>query len=81
MVFNLFLHDENCRTLVVVYAVNESGIDKSVDKSFLVCQMLVDYLCHVAVLLQIIDVTRHKRSVNICAHEFVQWVEALINTN
>lgn len=60
-VFNLLLDYECRRTLIVVYAVNESGVDKSLQ----VCQVLIDNLHHIAVFLQIVDVTRHKRTVNI----------------
>ena len=66
-VFNLLLDNECCRTLVIVYAVNECRVDKSLQ----ICQMLVDNLCHVTVLLQIVDVARHKRTVNIRPPELV----------
>ena len=66
-VFNL-LPDNECRCpLIVVYAVNEGGVDKS----FQVCQMLVDHLCHVTMFLQVVDVARHKRTVNVCPLERV----------
>ena len=61
-------YHECCRSLIIVYAVNEGGIDKSLQ----VCQMLVDHLCHVTVLLQVVDVTRHKRTVNVRPSELVQ---------
>ena len=74
-VFNLLLDNKSRRTLVVVYAVNEGGVNKSLQ----ICQMLVNHLCHVAVLLQIVDVARHKRTVNIRPTESVQGVEAFID--
>ena len=76
-VFNLLLDNECYRTLVIVYAVNECRVDKSLQ----ICQMFVDNFCHVTVLLQIVDVARHKRTVYVCPSELVQRVEAFINTN
>ena len=76
-VFNLFLYDERSRSLVIVYAVNEGGVDKSLQ----VCLVLVDYFCHITVLLQIIDIARHKCTVNICPPEFVQWIKTFRDTD
>ncbi len=76
-VFNLLLDNGRGCSLIIRYAVNEGDIDKS----FLICQMLVDHLCHAVMPLQIVDVARHKRTVYVRPPELVQWIEAFIDAD
>ncbi len=76
-VLNLVLNNKRCCSLVTMYTINES----SVNKSFKICQMFVDNLRHIAMITQIIDVSSNESPIYVCPTELMQRIETFIYTN